>query len=397
MSPSRPIVRLKPKADAQALRHGFPWVYADDVVFDRRTRALAPGTLAQLQDADRAPLATVAFHPTSRISVRMLDADPDVEIGFAWLQERVARALAHREAVFKTPFYRLIHAEADGLPGVVVDRFGDVLAVQANAAWAEVHLNTLTDVLVETTGCQTLYKNSGGRVRVQEGLDDKSQLLKGTLEAPIPVTMNAATYFADLIGGQKTGLFYDQRPNHAFVAKLSHNARLLDLFCHVGGFGLAALAAGAQSVLAVDSSAPALALAAEGAAHIGQAEKYRTYKSDAFDAMSTLAAAGERFDIVVADPPAFAPSKSTLTQGLRAYERVARLAAPLVAPGGVLVLCSCSHAADLNKFRAACIRGIGRAGRAGPLFYTGFAGPDHPVHPQLSESAYLKVLAFRCP
>jgi 23S rRNA (cytosine1962-C5)-methyltransferase len=163
----------------------------------------------------------------------------------------------------------------------------------------------------------------------------------------------------------------------------------------VGGFALACLAAGADRAVAVDASGPALDLAGQGAAAMGAASRLETRMGDAFEAMEALAAEGASFDIVVADPPAFAPSKAALEKGLRAYERVARLAAPLVAPGGALVLCSCSHAADLGKFRAACLRGIGRAGRDPRLLHTGFAGPDHPVHPSLSETGYLKALAFR--
>lgn len=396
-SDTRPRVRLKPKVDARALRHGAPWAYLDDIVTDRRTRALEPGALAVLEDAERRAIATVAVNTNSRIALRVLDADPEAEIDAAWLEARVGRALAHRAAIFDAPYYRLIHAEADGFPGVIVDRFGDVLAIQPNAAWAEVRLEMLVEALCAATGCETVYKNAGGRARALEGLDDQSGLLRGTLNAPIPVQMNGATYMADLLEGQKTGLFYDQRPNQAFAARLAPGGAVLDLFSHVGGFGLAALAQGAGSALAVDGSAPALELAVAGATAMGRAADFTTRKGDAFHVMEDLAKEGAQFDMVVADPPAFAPNKKALTAGLRAYERVARMAAPLVKPGGVLVLCSCSHAAELSKFRASCIRGIGRAGRAGPLIYTGFAGPDHPVHPMLAETAYLKALVFRCP
>jgi 23S rRNA (cytosine1962-C5)-methyltransferase len=206
--------------------------------------------------------------------------------------------------------------------------------------------------------------------------------------------MNGATYFADLEGGQKTGLFFDQRPNHAFAKRLAKGSKVLDVFSHVGGFALAALAGGAQSALAVDASAPALALAAKGAAASGFAN-FATRQGDAFDVLEALGTEGARFDMVICDPPAFAPNKNALEAGLRAYERVAKLAAGLVSPGGYLVLCSCSHAADLTAFRNACARGIGRGGRKAQLIYTGFAGPDHPMMPVLAESAYLKSLFFR--
>ena len=200
---------------------------------------------------------------------------------------------------------------------------------------------------------------------------------------------------ADLTGGQKTGLFFDQRPNHAFAASLSKGARVLDVFSHVGGFALAALAGGAAQATSVDGSAAALALASEGAAQTGVADRFTTRQGDAFDQLEALAAEGAQFDVVICDPPAFAPSKPALEKGLRAYERVARLAAPLVAEGGYLGLCSCSHAAELSLFRNASARGIGRAGRRGQIIHTGFAGPDHPLMPQLAESGYLKSVFFR--
>ena len=169
----------------------------------------------------------------------------------------------------------------------------------------------------------------------------------------------------------------------------------LRVFSHVGGFGLAALAAGAEQVTCVDGSAAALQLAAAGADLTGGAQKFATRKGDAFDVLAALHDESPRFDLVVCDPPAFAPSRSALESGLRAYERVARLAAPLVEPGGYLVLCSCSHAADLSSFTGACLRGIGRAGHRAQLIHTGFAGADHPLLPQLAESGYLKALFFR--
>ena len=208
--------------------------------------------------------------------------------------------------------------------------------------------------------------------------------------------MNGATYMGDLTGGQKTGIFFDQRPNHAFTARLTRpGARVLDVFSHVGGFALATLAGGAGQALAVDGSAAALELAEAGARSMGVSDRFDIWQDDAFDVLSTLGQDNATFDIVICDPPAFAPSKAALDAGLRAYERVARLAAPLVEPGGYLVLCSCSHAADLAKFRGACLRGIGRAGRQAQLIHTGAAGPDHPLLPQLAESGYLKALFFR--
>lgn len=390
-----PVVRLRPKAEARAIRHGFPWVYADELVTDRRTQALKPGTIAVLEDAERRMVATVTVNPASKIIARVLDRDPNAVIDRDWIAARISRALSLRERLYDTPFYRLVHAEADGLPGVVIDRFGDVAVIQPNAAWAETLIDDLAGALAEVTGVGTIVKNGTGRARGLEGLPEETILLRGAVSGPVRVPMNGATYMADVLGGQKTGLFFDQRPNHAFAARLAKGARVLDVFSHVGGFALAALAGGAGSALAVDASATALDLAGQGAAASGFAARFATRQGDAFDALEALAAEGARFDLVVCDPPAFAPAKPALEAGLRAYERVARLAAPLVAPGGFLGLCSCSHAVDLTNFRNASARGIGRGGRRAQLLYTGSAGPDHPMLPQLAESGYLKALFFR--
>jgi 23S rRNA (cytosine1962-C5)-methyltransferase len=387
---------MKPKTRARAIRHGFPWIYDNELVTDRRTKAIAPGSVGLLEDADRAPLAIVAVNPRSRIMARVLDRDPNARIDQAWIEARLQRAVKMRKRLFDTPFYRLVHAEADGLPGVIIDRFDDIAVIQPNAAWAEVMLPKIVDSLATVLGVSCVIKNASGRARVLEGLDDMSGAFLGDLpDSPCPVVMNNATYMADLTDGQKTGLFYDQRPNHAFAASLTGEAKVLDVFSHVGGFSLAALAAGATSATAVDGSQPALELAQEGARRMGVRKRFVTRRGDAFDVMSAMAEEGEIFDVVICDPPAFAPNKQALEKGLRAYERVARLAAALVAKGGYLGLCSCSHAATLDKFRTACVRGIGRAGREGSLIHTGFAGPDHPLHPQLAESGYLKALFFR--
>ncbi len=390
-----PVIRLKPKANARAIRHGFPWVYANELVLDRRTKALEPGVFAVLEDAARTPLGVATLNAQSKIAARIMDLNPAARITQSWLETLIEVALRQRARLYARPFYRLIHAEADGLPGVIVDRFGDIAVIQPNAAWSETHLERIADALVSVCDVQTVIKNASGRTRALEGLESEGAILRGAApDGPISVEMNGAIYMADLMAGQKTGLFFDQRENQAFAARLARNARVLDVFSHVGGFSLATLAGGARHALAVDSSAQALDLARAGAAAMGAADRFETRVGDGFDVLSDLAAQGEAYDLVICDPPAFAPAKPALDAGLRAYERIARLAAPLVAEGGHLLLCSCSHAAGLPDFRAACARGIGRAGRRSRLIYTGFAGPDHPQLPQLAQTGYLKALGF---
>ncbi|WP_378945047.1 RSP_2647 family RNA methyltransferase [Paracoccus sp. R86501] len=391
-----PVIRLRPKSKPQAIRHGFPWVFADEAVLDRRTKALPAGGFAVLEDAERRPLGLVTVNPVSKIIGRVMDLDPDAQIDGAWLRAKLTRALEMRSRLYDQPFYRLIHAEADGLPGLIVDRFGDAVVMQPNAAWSDNMAEEIADALIEVVGVKTVIANGQGRARGLEGLAERMDVLRGDApDAPVQVSMNDAIYLADMMGGQKTGLFYDQRPNHAFAQRLSKGATVLDVFSHVGGFGLAALAAGATHALAVDGSAPALKLAQGGAEAMGATDRFETMQSDAFKALETLAEQGRQFDVVICDPPAFAPSKSALDAGLRAYERVAKLAAPLVSPGGYLGLCSCSHAADLTAFRNSSARGIGRGGRRSVLIHSGQAGPDHPTLPQLAETGYLKSLFFR--
>ncbi|NOX39650.1 MAG: class I SAM-dependent rRNA methyltransferase [Alphaproteobacteria bacterium] len=392
---SFPVVRLRPNKSPQKIRFGFPWVFADELVLDRRTRNIEAGTIVELQTADRQPLGLCAFNAESKIICRMMERDVAKPIDRAWLERRLRHALTLRETLYYAPFYRLIHAEADGLPGVIIDRFGDVAVLQPNAAWAETMLDDLVAALVAVTGVKSVLKNGMGRARQLEGLVEETVILTGKIDKPVPVKMNGAVYLADLLGGQKTGIFYDQRENHAFASRLVQGLEVLDVFSHVGGFALSALAAGAKSALCVDGSAPALALAALGAEKSGFSAQFSTVKGDAFNVMADLASEGRKFDLVVCDPPAFAPNRQALEAGLRAYSRVARAGAALVSPGGYLVLCSCSHAADLARFRDACLRGIGKAGRFAALLHTGEAGPDHPAHTALAESTYLKSLFFR--
>ena len=396
MQRDHPVIRLKPKTNAQRVRHGFPWVYDNELVTDRRTKGLRPGSLAILQDHSQNILGLFAVNPNSKIFARKLSDNVGSLINADWFAQKITKALALREQLYSQPYYRLVHAEADHLPGLIIDRFKDLLVIQPNAAWVDQLMDELVEALKNVLAPTSIVINGAGRARVLEGLDESRRMAFGDMPtAAIEVPMNGAIYFADVAEGQKTGIFYDQRPNHHFVQKLSSGKKVLDVFSHVGGFGLAAMANGAAEVTCVDGSQLALDLAARGASATKSDVPLEIIRGDAFDVMINMASHGKIFDIVICDPPAFAPQKASREAGLRAYERVARLASCLVADSGYLALCSCSHAADLERFRASCIRGIGRAGRQAQLIYTGGAGPDHPHHMALAESSYLKTLVFR--
>ena len=333
-----PTIRLLPKVSPQKLRFGFPWVYSNELVLDRRTKKIPAGSFVNLTDAAGFFIGICAFNAGSKITARFMDRTEGTCIDRDWLRTKLNTALSLRSRLFDQPYYRLIHAEADGLPGVIIDRFGDTVVIQPNASWAENMMDDFTAILTDDLGIKTVFKNAAGRARKLEGLDDQNKALAGSISGPIPVPMNGATFMADIQGGQKTGLFFDQRPNHAFAAGLAKGLRVLDVFSHVGGFSLTCLAHGAAEATALDGSEPALALAKQGAAAMAVSDTFKTLHGDAFDMMKSLIDAGEKYDLVICDPPAFAPNKPALSAGLRAYERVARLGSQLVARRGYLGL-----------------------------------------------------------
>ena len=388
-----PVIRTRPKRDGR-YRDGHPWLYRDELVLDRRSRGLTPGSVALLENAHREPMGLVAVNPESGIAARDLDRNIDAGIDRDWIRTRIERALGQRARLFPHPYYRLIHAEGDGLPGLVIDRMDDALSVQPNTAWAEAMVPDILAVLDALLSPATLVINRDSRGRVQEGLGAGRELVRGKETSPVRVEQNGALYFADLMNGQKTGVYFDQRPNHAFVAGLARETDVLDVFGHTGGFSMACLAAGARSALCIDSSEPALALAVKAAALNGFDKTFEVRRSDAFDAMKFLADEGRRFGTVICDPPAFAPSKQALEAGLRAYAKTARLALPLVGAGGTLTVCSCSHAVTPDALRETVATALHSSGRIGRLLHSGRAGADHPIHPALPESGYLKALTF---
>jgi 23S rRNA (cytosine1962-C5)-methyltransferase len=386
----RPTIRLLPGHQKRA-RHGHPWIYSNEIVMDAAAKSLAPGTVVKLQASSGETLGCGFFNPRSLVAARMLASDPAVEIDADFFDAHLERALALRSALYPEPYYRLIHAEADGLPGLAIDRYGDVLAVQVNSAGIERALDALLAALDRVLAPRAIVLRNDSPVRALEGLESYVRVAKGDIEGPVELKENGARFLADLASGQKTGWFYDQRDNRAFMADLSRGRRAVDLYCHSGGFAIAAAAAGAEDVLGIDSSAHALELAM-GAAALNHVEG-RTHfeRGQAFETMERLAREGRRFEIVICDPPAFVKSKRDLATGAKGYRKLARLAAELAAPGAFVFLASCSHNMETAHFANEVARGIGQAGRSGRILRSSGAAPDHPVHPQLPESAYLKA------
>jgi 23S rRNA (cytosine1962-C5)-methyltransferase len=386
----KPAVLRLNRGQGRRLRAGAPWVFSNEIAMRPEYRQFPPGDLVQLEGDDGARLGTFMFNPHSLIAARLLDRDPAAVIDADWLHARLAAALRLRERFYQTPFYRLVHAEADRLPGLIIDRYDDVAVLSANTAGMERLTPLIVAALRALLPLRAIVARNDSAARKLEGLPDSVTLLHGE-DASATVTEGAVRFPIDPLTGQKTGWFFDQRPNRDRVAGLAAGARVLDVFCHTGAFGLRCATAGARSVTLVDASAAALGLAQQAAAQNNVADRVTTQRGDAFEVMTALAASQAQFDIVVCDPPAFARSRKDAEAGLRAYGRMARLAAPLVAPGGLLFVASCSHHAPLDAWASQIAWGLHRARRDGGILVTSGAGPDHPVHPHLPETAYLKA------
>ncbi|MDF1791372.1 MAG: class I SAM-dependent rRNA methyltransferase [Thalassobaculaceae bacterium] len=393
MSDRTPTIRLNKSGGARLLR-GHPWGFSNEIVMSADAKAMTPGTVVTVENHAGEAVGRAHMNPHSLIALRMLDRAPETAIDVAWVAARLATALAWRGRMFDTPYYRVVHAEADGLPGLIVDRYGDVAVIQANSAGMDLMMPTVVEAVRQVLAPAAIVLRNDSPVRKLEGLDEEVRLVDGQLPDPALVSEGGALFPLDPMGGQKTGWFYDHRDNRAFIARLAPAARVLDLYAHTGGFGIQAAVAGAASVDLIDRAGPALAQAAKAAELSGVADKVTTRKADAFAALEHLVKTGEQYDIVVCDPPAFARSKKDVGPAAKAYRKLARMTAQITAPGGVLLLASCSHHMDPVSFAQQNARGLGDAARDGRLLRSAGAGPDHPVHAHLSESAYLKAMVF---
>jgi len=388
----RPVIRLRSR-EGRRVKAGAPWVFSNELALDAAAKALPPGSAIELAAEDGAPIGAGYFNSKSLIAVRLLGA-PQTAFDTPFFVERLKRALAVREAFFAEPYYRLVHAEGDRLPGVVIDRFGDTVVVQITTAGMERFSDELLAALDDVIAPACVILRNDTPARALESLDSYVRAAKGQAPAPLIVQENGVRYLADPLTGQKSGWYYDQRDNRRFVASLARGKRVLDAYCYSGGFSVLAAFEGAATVTGLDSSAPALKLAEAAAHENGRGAMCSFRKADIVEELERLAGSGEVFDIVVADPPPFAPSRKDIEAGARAYRKLARLAAALVAPGGTLMLASCSYNMGAERFALECAAGLVRAGRTARLIRQAGAGTDHPVHPMLPETAYLKSLTY---
>jgi len=389
-----PPLRLRKNEDRR-LRAGHLWVFSNEV--DVRITPLTdfePGEPVELQDARGAPMGVGYVNPRSLIAARLVSRDREARVDRALIRRRLGRALALREMLFDRPFYRLCFGESDGLPGLVVDRFGDVLVAQVTTAGIERVKDDVVDALRDLLSPAGILFRNDSSGRALEGLESYVETAHGEVPETVALEENGVRFEAPM-AGQKTGWFFDHRMNRARMSTYARGRRVLDVFSYVGGWGVQAAAAGASSVVCVDASAPALEQAKRNAELNGAADRVETRRGDAFDVLRALAADGEKFDVVVLDPPAFIKRRKDQKAGEEAYQRVNALAMDVLRQDGILVSASCSYHLPREALQDAMLRAARRQGRSLQILEQGHQGPDHPVHPAIPETAYLKAFVGR--
>ncbi|PWH13914.1 MAG: 23S rRNA (cytosine(1962)-C(5))-methyltransferase RlmI [Anaerolineae bacterium] len=399
------VLFLKPEREKSLLRR-HPWIFSgavQRVVGDPR-----PGETVEVRDAQGQFLARAAWSPHSQIRARVWTFDPDEAVDVDFFRRRI-RAALHRRTLFgfapscaesgvtdkaETNAFRLIHAESDALPGLVVDCYGSVLVLQALTAGSEFWRETLADLLLELTGATTIYERSDADVRELEGLPPRSGLLRGTLDSPlIPIHEHGLKFLVNVEVGHKTGFYLDQRANRKRVAELARGREVLNCFCYTGGFSIYAAAGGAKSLLSVDTSSEALALGQENARLNGlSSEQAHWLEADVFTALRKFRDQNRAWDLIILDPPKFAPTASQAEKAARGYKDINRLAFKLLRPGGILVTFSCSGGIDAALFQKIVASAALDAGVDAQIVEHLSQGPDHPVALHFPEGAYLKGL-----
>lgn len=379
------------------LKSGYPWVFRSELLRPNDIQDLASTTqLVDFVRHDGEFIARGFLNSKTQLVGRVLSLKEDEAIDQAFFEKRIQIALDYRNSLYSEPYYRLVHAESDGFPGLIVDRYGDVLSVQVNTAGMEMLWPQIQAALEKIVKPKDIILKNETAIRATEGLEQWSKSVNGnTSQEPVTIQQGKAKFYVDVLGGQKTGWFFDQRDNRAWVGSLSNDKSVIDIFSHTGGFGIVAGMNGAKSVTFVDSSASALEMVQKNAKLNGIEKKCDVIEGAAFDVMEKLVREGKKFDVVSVDPPAFVKSRKDLAVGLKGYEKLARIATQLVAPQGVLFYASCSSHVGTKELFDATTNIMMRSNRAFQLIKTSAAGADHPVHPKLPETEYLTALTFK--
>lgn len=391
-----PVLRLNPKADYR-LRNGHLWIYSNEI--DNKYNALTnleSGAVAVIESATGKALGLAYINPNTLICGRMLLVGNVAPIDLQFFISRIQNALQLRQQIFASNCYRLIYGESDALPGLVVDRFYDTLVVQISTAGMEKYLDLIVTSLDSVLKPKAILFKNDGKMREVEGLESYVIWKKGPEAATVELEENDVKFIAPVLEGQKTGWFYDHRMTRARLRDYVKGKRVLDVFSYIGGWGVQAAVFGASEVVCTDISDFALSYVTKNAA-LNNLNNVTTIKGDAFDVMESLYNSGERFDVVILDPPAFIPRRKDLHKGIAAYQKSNLQAMRLLGPqGGTLVSGSCSLHLPVEELSGAIHRSGLKLGKQVQILERGHQGPDHPVHPAIAETEYLKSVITRC-
>ena len=389
-----PVLVLKRNEDRR-LRAGHLWVYSNEVDTGKTPlSAFAPGAAVVIQSATGKTLGAGYVNPHSLLCARLLSRKPRTQFDVAFFTRRLKNALALREALYPAPFYRLVFGEGDALPGLVIDRYGDACVVQITTAGMEALREPMLEALQQLLAPVGILLRNDSPLRALEGLSQENEII-GSVPERVELEEGGAHFSVPLGGGQKTGWFYDQRSNRLMMHKYVRGKRVLDVFSYIGAWGIQAAVAGAAGVHCVDASAAAVDSLQHNAAASGVADRVQATTGDAFDVLRGLQEQGQTFDVVVVDPPAFIKRRKDIKSGEQGYLRLNRLALQLLVPGGILISCSCSMHLAEARLQSIVHQAASQSGRRLQILERGFQGPDHPVHPAISETAYLKALFCR--
>lgn len=380
------------KNEDKRLRQGHLWVFSNEIDTKRSPlEQFSPGDLVHVLNDEGKTLGTAYINPGSLVCARLLSRKSNLKMGGNFFKDRILNALSLREKLFTQPFYRLVYGESDGLPGLVIDRFGSVLAVQITTAGMELRKASLISALEEVLAPTAIVIKNDNSQRRLEGLDTESNAIYGQLPEQLVIEENGAKFIVDIVGGQKTGWFYDHRASRAQLATFVKGQRIVDLFSYTGAWAIPAALAGASEVTCVDASESALALAQENAKLNKVEDKMHFVRSDVFDFLKQARQQNELYDIIVLDPPALIKRKKDFKQGYEAYRRLNQMCLQVLSKNGLLVSASCSHHLSVENLHE-ILRFSGRhIDRHLTFFSCGGQGGDHPIDPAIPETAYLKT------
>jgi 23S rRNA (cytosine1962-C5)-methyltransferase len=390
-----PALYLKKGEDAR-LRGGHLWVFSNEIDVARSPLSgFEPGDACAILDHHGKPLGVGYVNPNSLIAARLVARGMDHALDRSLFVHRLNVALALRERLYDAPYYRLVFGDSDGLPGLTLDRYGDVLVGQTTTAGMERLKSELTDAIVKVLKPRQLWWKNDAGSRSMELLPSYTELAVGDAGGEVVAREAGLTFGIDPVDGQKTGWFYDQRENRDQLARLVKGKRVLDMFSYLGGWGLRAAAYGASEVVCVDASAPAVEAIAANAERNGLSDRATAVRADAFDHLKALREARERYDVVILDPPAFIKRKKDFREGSLAYRRLNELGMQVLSKDGVLITCSCSHHMPRAALLDSVQHGARHLDRQVQMLVALQQAADHPVHPAIPETDYLKGFICR--